>query len=75
MVLKRALKSSNLFYFRVQKSDQLDSPQCPLSKHVSPLCERTNHHLIRSMRSDLETTVVKGRELAPWGLSNAAVMK
>ena len=53
----------------------MDSPQCPLSKHISPLCERTNRHLIRSMRSDLETTVVKRRELAPRGLLNAAVLK
>lgn len=36
----------------------------PLSKHVFPLCERTNHQLIRSIRSDSETNVLKGR--TPW---------
>ena len=42
----------------------MGTSQCPLSKHVFPLCERTNHQLIRSIRSDLETNVLKGR--TPW---------
>jgi hypothetical protein len=37
-----------------------------LSKHVSPpLCERTTHQFIRSIRSDLETTDLKGRVATP----------
>ena len=39
--------------------------QCPLSKHVSPLCERTIHQLITTMRSDLETTNLKWRVATP----------
>ena len=43
----------------------MDSSECPLSKNVSPLCERKNHQLTRSIRSDLETTVLKWRFSTP----------
>lgn len=46
----------------------MDSSPCPLSKHSSPLGERTNHQFIRSVRSDWETTVLKGRDLCHLGL-------
>ena len=39
----------------------MDYSECRLSKNVSPLCERKFHQLIRSIRSDLETIVLKGR--------------
>lgn len=35
--------------------------QCPHSKLVSPLCERTMHQLMATMRSDSETTDLKWR--------------
>lgn len=45
----------------------MDSPQCPLSMHVSLFCEnRKNHPFfrgLRSDRSDLETALLKGGEL------------
>ena len=38
---------------------------CPLSKLVSSLCERSVHRSIRSIRSDLEAAILKGR-VATW---------
>ena len=40
--------------FRIQTQlVSMDSSQCPLSKHVSPLCEGTTNHLFtRSIRND-----------------------
>lgn len=39
----------------------MDSSQCSLSRHVAPVQEIRNHHFTRSVISDLEPAVVKGR--------------
>ena len=48
------------FFFK-HKSISMDSSQCPLSKHVSPRTERTNHQSISSLRRDSETVLEKDR--------------
>jgi hypothetical protein len=48
----------------------MDSSQCPLSMRVSLLCENRIHPFIRGIRSDrsdLETTLLKGRVASPGG--------
>ena len=42
----------------------------PLNAHGSLVCEQTNHHSTRSIRSDVEPTILKGR-VATLGISNS----
>lgn len=56
-------ENANLFYSVTNHINKLS--QFPLSKHVSPPCGSTNHQSIRSTRSDLGTTNLKGRIATP----------